>query len=200
MQSRQRPHQTLKNNQRHGIRRKRPQEARQKASPVPLPSSLPIHVHGSLPPPVVLSCAVPQPAAQRIRHYALLDEVDGVAGEPKDLRREPARPKVDGRVAEGRVLVHEAREEVVRGPPEEEEAAEEERGGEAVVDAADAVVAVDLAHAVNGARVEALGLGGGVLDLEARLDVLDGRGDEGDGRAGEDAREAVAKRGKGRLW
>lgn len=142
----------------------------------------------------VLALAVAQPAAQRIRHDALLDKVDRVARKPEDLRGEAAGPKVDGRVAELGVLVHPAGEEVVGAPPEEEEAAEKERRAEAVVDAAHAVVLVDFGQAVDGARVQALGLVGGVLDLEARLDVLKGRGDEGDGAAGEETSKPVTER------
>lgn len=61
-----------------------------------------------------------------------------------------------------------------------------------MVDASHAVVGVDLADAVERSRVQALGLARGVLDLQTGLDVLYGRGDEADGRAGHDARDAVA--------
>lgn len=63
-----------------------------------------------------------------------------------------------------------------------------------MVDAADAVVRVDLAQGVDGACVQPVGLLRGVLDLQPRLDVLDGRRDEADGAAGHDARDAVAVR------
>lgn len=52
---------------------------------------------------------------------------------------------------------------------------------------------VDLTHAVDGTRVQTLSLVGRVLDLQARLDVLDGRGNEGHGRACHDASDAVAE-------
>ena len=69
-------------------------------------------------------------------------------------------------------------------PPEEEEGAEEEGGGEAVVEAAQAMCAVDFARAVDGAGVEACGFVYGVLYLQAGFDVFDRGGDEGDGPAG----------------
>ncbi len=84
----------------------------------------------------------------------------------------------------------------VGAPPEKEEGAEEEGGGEAVVEAAEAVRAVDLARAVDGAVVESCGLVDGVLDLQAGFDVFDGGGDEGDGPAGKDAGEGVADGGE----
>lgn len=56
--------------------------------------------------------------------------------------------------------------------------------------------AVDLPGTVDGAGVEAFGLVNGVLDLEAGFDVFDGGGDKGDGPAGHDACECVAKGGE----
>lgn len=68
-----------------------------------------------------------------------------------------------------------------------------------MVYAAKAVAAVDLGQAVDGARVEARALVGGVLDLQTRFYVLDGRGDEGYGPAGEGAGEGVAVDRQGAL-
>ena len=65
-----------------------------------------------------------------------------------------------------------------------------------MVHAAYPVVLVDLGDAVDGPAVQPVGLLGGVLDLQAGLDVLDGGGDEADGGAGEDAGHAVAVRGQ----
>lgn len=194
--SRQSPHHALKSHQRHRIRRKRPQKARQESPPVSPPPRLAIHRHSRIPPPAKPLLAIAQPATKRIRHDALLDKIARVARQPKHLRAQAARPEVDGRVAQARVLAQGPRQHVVAAPPEEEEAAEEQRGGQAVVDAAHAVVGVDLAHAVEGARIQALGLARGVLDLQAGLDVLHGRGDEADGRASHDARDAVSDRGQ----
>ena len=140
--------------------------------------------------------AVAQPAAQRVRHDALLDEVARVARQPEDLGAQAAGPEVDGRGAHARVVAHPSRDDVVAAPPAEEEGPEEERGRQPVPDAPHAVVPVDARQAVEGARVQAVGLAGGVLDLQARLDVLDGGGDEADGGAGEHAREAVADGGQ----
>lgn len=53
---------------------------------------------------------------------------------------------------------------------------------------------VYLAETVYGARVPPLRLIGGVLDLQAGLDVLHGGGDEADGCAGEDACYSMAQR------
>lgn len=109
-------------------------------------------------------------------------------------------------------------QDVVRSPPEEEEGAEEEGGTEAMVDAADAMGAVlsrrgtlrsatmesiggqalkgpkayDLGETVNRTAVQPVSLVRGVLDLQARLDVLDGRGDKTDRRARHRPRDAVA--------
>lgn len=54
----------------------------------------------------------------------------------------------------------------------------------------------DLAHTIDGPTVESIAFLGGVLDLQARFDVLDGGGDERYGRAGQDARHAVAVGGE----
>lgn len=89
---------------------------------------------------------------------------------------------------------HPPRQHVVGAPPEEHEAAEEQRGAQAVVDAGGAVVRVDAPRAVPRARVQPVGLARRVLDLQPRLDVLDGRRDEADGGAGEQPGEAVAER------
>lgn len=147
--SRQSPHHALKSHQRHRIRRKRPQKARQESPPVSSPPRLAIHRHSSIPPPGKPPLAISQPSAKGIRHDALLDEIARVARQPKHLRAQAARPEVDGRVAQACVLAQDPRQHVVAAPPEEEEAPEEQRGGQAVVDAAQAVVGVDLAHAVE---------------------------------------------------
>lgn len=63
-----------------------------------------------------------------------------------------------------------------------------------MVDAAHAVVGVNLAQAIDGTRVHALRLVGGILNLQTGLDVFDWCGDEAHGRAGEDACDAVAQR------
>lgn len=189
---RQPAHDTLPHQESHGIRRKRPQEARHEPPPVPPPARLPIHRLRRVLPPRKLPLAVPEPAAERVCHDALLDEVTRVAAQPEDLGAQPTRPEVDGRRAEVGARAHLPRDDVVAAPPEEEEGAEDERGGEAVEDAAHAVVPVDLGEAVDGARVEPVGLLRGVLDLQAGFDVLDRRGDEADGGAGESACHAVA--------
>lgn len=130
---RQRPHDALKRNQGHGIGGKRPQEARQEPSPVRPPPALPPHGDGGVPPAGEPPRAVAQPAAQRVRHDALLDQVARVARQPEDLGAEPARPEVDGGRRQRRVAAQRARQHVVAAPPEEEEAAEEQRRREPVV-------------------------------------------------------------------
>lgn len=190
----QSPHHTLKSHQRHRIRRESPQKARQESSPVSPPSRLAIHRHSRVPPLREPSLPVSQPSAKRVRHDALLDKIARVACQPKHLRAQPTSPEVDGRIAQVGVLAQSPRKDVVAAPPEEEEAPEEQRGREAVVDASHAVVGVDLADAVERSRVQALGFSRGVLDLQTGLDVLHGRGDEADGRAGHDACDAVAYR------
>lgn len=94
------------------------------------------------------------------------------------------------------MLPHPPREQVVAPPPKEEEAAEQQGRLQAVIHAADAVVAPHLPQTVHRPAVQPLALARGVLDLQARLDVLDGRRDEAHRRAGQDAREAVAVRGQ----
>lgn len=54
----------------------------------------------------------------------------------------------------------------------------------------------DFAHTMDGPAVESITFLGGVLDLQARFHVLNGGGDQGHGRAGQDARHAVAVGGK----
>lgn len=90
------------------------------------------------------------------------------------------------------MLLEHAREDVVAAPPAEEESSEEQSGAEAAVDASDAVRLVDLGKAVDGALVQAVGLGSCVLDLQPGLDVLHGRGDEANGASGHDTRKAVS--------
>lgn len=196
---RQPTHDTLPDQQRHRIRRERPQETRHEPAPVPPPPGLAIHGPRGVPPAPEPPLPVAQAAAERIRHDALLDEVARVARQPEDLGAQAAGPEVDGGRAERGALPHRPRDDVVAAPPEEEEAAEDERGRQAVEEPPHAVVPVDLGHAVQGPRVEPVGLARGVLHLQARLDVLDGRGDEADGRAREAARHAVADGRQGRL-
>lgn len=189
----QRSHDAFERHQCHGIRRERSQKTRHEASPISPRATLSIHGLRSLPPTLKPRRAVVELPAHGIRHDALLHDIAGVACEPEDLGAQAAGPEVDGGRGQARALAQQARQDVVGPPPEEEEGAEEERGGEALVDAAQAVGGVDLAHAVDGALVEAVGLVGRVLDLQARLDVLHGRRDEGDGEPGHDARDAVAE-------
>lgn len=109
---------------------------------------------------------------------------------------EASGPEVDGGGGQGGVRGEVGGEEVVGAPPEEEAGAEDESGGEAMVEAREAVGAEDPLRAVDGAAVEALVLVGRVLDLQARFYVLDGGGDEGDGEAGHDAGNGVAEGGE----
>ena len=147
-----------------------------------------------MPPSRELALSVAQTTAQGIRHDPLLDQVSRVAGQPEYLGTEPARPKVDRRRTQGRVLPHHSRNHVVAAPPEEEETSENHRGAQSVVYAPHAVVSVYLAQAVHRAGVHALRLLGGVLDLKTGLDVLYRCGDEANRRAGEDSRNPVAQR------
>ena len=140
--------------------------------------------------------AVSQLPAQRIRHDALLDDVARVARHPEDLSAQATSPKIDSGRAQRRLVPQDPREHVVRRPPAEEERPEQQRGRQAPVHAADAVRAVDAAHAVQRARVQPLALARRVLDLQARLDVLDRRRDHRDRAAGQHAGQAVAHGGE----
>lgn len=192
--SRQHPHDALKSHQGHGIRRKRPQEARQETTPISPPPSLSIDGLRSVPPPLEASLAVTQSSSQRIRHDALLDHVARVTRDPKDLRAQSARPEVDDGRAQIRPLAHQPAEDIVASPPEEEEGPEEQRRPQTVVQTPNPVMPHHLAHAVDGPRVQTLRLARRVLDLQPRLDVLDWRRDEADRCSGHDARNTVAQR------
>lgn len=82
------------------IRRKRPQEAGQEASPEASPATgLDVDGPRSLTPApsslVVLGRAVAEPATQRLSHDALLDDVGRIADDPEDLCGEAPGPEVD---------------------------------------------------------------------------------------------------------
>ena len=193
---RQGPHHPLKAKQRHRIRRKRPQETRHKPPPIPPPPdpAIAVHRHSRLPPRAEARRAVPERRAQRIRHDPLLDHVARVGGQPEDLRREPARPEVDGGLTERGAGAEQAREDVVGAPPEEEERPEHQGGEEAVVEAPQAVRAQDLPRAVHGPFVEPVLLRGGILDLQPGFDVLHRSGDETHRPPGARAGQRVAQR------
>lgn len=188
----QRSHNAFKCDQGHGICWKCSQKARQETPPISFRTAFPVHSSRSLPPIPKPRGSIIELSAHGIRHDALFDNVTRIAGEPENLSAQPTGPEVDGRGGQARAFAQQPREHIVRAPPEEEKGSEEEGRGKALVHAPQAVGAVDFAHAVERAPVQTLGLASRVLDLQARLDVFDGRGDEGDGGPGRDARDAVA--------
>lgn len=141
MPSWQSPHHALKCNQGHPIRRERPKEAWDKASPVASPPTLPPDSHTGILPAPELPLSVFERTAQRVYHETLLHHVRGVRGEPEDLGRDAACPEIDRRRRHLGVVHHVPGENVVGTPPEEEEGSEEDRCPETAVYAADAVCA-----------------------------------------------------------
>lgn len=117
------------------VRRKSPQKARQKPSPIPPPPIFPIHRLRRIPPARILPCRT-----QLIGHELVLHHVRRVAREPKDLRGESAGPEVDCGRGERGVRCEVACEDFVGAPPECEESAEEEGCGEAMEEAAETVM------------------------------------------------------------
>lgn len=200
LSGRQGSHDGLKGDQGGGVGGKGAQEGGQKPPPVAPEAGLTPDGGAGIAPSGEAAGAVCEAAAEGVSHDALLDQVGRVADEPEELCAEAAGPEVDGWDGHSSVGAHPAGQDVVAAPPDEEEAAEEHRRTEPVVEAAaQAVGGVDLADAVDWARVGAVGPPSAVLDLQPRLDVLDGRGDEADGPASEDARKPVAEGGHGRL-
>ena len=115
-------HDTFECNQGHGVGWKGPQEAWNKASPVPLESVLSVNSLRSVSPARKASIR-----PQWVGHDALLHHIAWVRCDPEDLRRQSTRPEVDCRRGQICVVLQHSCEDIVRPPPEAEECAEEER-------------------------------------------------------------------------
>ena len=136
---RQTPHNALKCQQSHRIRRKCSQKTRQKPPPESPRAILSPYLLCSILPSRKTSFSIVQGPTEGVGHYSLLYNVGGVGGEPEDLGGETTGPEVYGGSGEIGGGGEEAGEDVVGAPPEEEEGAEDEGCGEAVVEACDAV-------------------------------------------------------------
>lgn len=134
--------------------------------------------------------------AEAIRLHLALDDVEGVAAEPQGLAGQPA---VEGDLVSGDLAARDAVARCVRvhHPLEGQEPhavglrLANNRDGLAAVHAAQhaAALGTELAHAVEGAGVQARGAVG--LRLQTDAHVLDGARDDGVGDAREGARRVV---------
>lgn len=191
------PHRHLHHRKRPRAHGHRPGQCRPNPPPKPSHPLRPPRLPKTIPHVLVplLPAEIVQPGGLRpepVRLHLALDHVERIARQPQRLagqaavqRHLPARDLLARDVVARGVQVH----EVLEG--EEPDAvglgfAQQGDGGAAVETVAHAARADQLAHAVGGAVVETLVAVR--LGLEADTHVLDGRGEDGVGDAGEGAR------------
>ena len=112
----QRSHYSLKGDKGGSVGRTGSHEGGDEAAEEASPSGLVIDRPGCISPPRKPRLTIGQPPAQRIRHDALFDNVGRICSEPKELRAEATGPKVDGGLAERRVLPQRSGQNIVGGP------------------------------------------------------------------------------------